>query len=544
MTKNKFIFLLLAIIALGAILRLWGLGGLPRGFFRDEAALGYNAFSIWETGKDEYGVSFPVVFRSFEVFFLPLYVYLSAPIVGFFGLTETTTRLISAFSGVALLFIAYLIVKPIWDRKSALLTAFVLAISPWHIFYSRGAFEGNLALTLFAGGFLFWFKFLEREKVKLFYASTLLFAFSMYSYQSERVVVPFFALAALAISRKKLWRLKNRLILPTLVLLIFLIPLLSLSFKAGGYHRAFGVSVFETQEKPPGFIDELGSESILNDTYYLRGRQILSLYLTYFSPRNLFFEGDYDRQRSVGNQSVFYAWMFPFLIVGLWSVLKKKNEFSKNLVIWTLLAPIPAAITGDPFHTYRSLLLYLPLTIFIGVGISEVAKGLKARGKYFIFLVNLVGLGSLSLFWFNYAVLTQSSRARSWDYGYKEISSFIDSLSPETKVVVDDPWTEGYIHYLFFNKVGPRKYHEEVNLLGNPESYYYSDPSEIRPKSIGSVEFRKVSWSEERGDSGKVFIFWAESLPESEFRGDPNIELLKEIKYPSGEISYRIVRVK
>jgi len=150
-------------------LRLWNLGSLPRGFFRDEAALGYNAFSIWTSGKDEFGATLPLVFRSFEVFFLPLYVYITAPLVGFFGLSEFSSRLLSSLSGIASLFFVYLIGKKIWDKKTGIFALLVLAVSPWHIFYSRGAFEGNLALTLFTSGFYFWLNFLNDKSRKSFF---------------------------------------------------------------------------------------------------------------------------------------------------------------------------------------------------------------------------------------------------------------------------------------------------------------------------------------------------------------------------------------
>ena len=53
MSKKKWIILFLILI-LGVFLRFWKLGQTPKGFYLDEAALGYNAYSIMETGKDEY----------------------------------------------------------------------------------------------------------------------------------------------------------------------------------------------------------------------------------------------------------------------------------------------------------------------------------------------------------------------------------------------------------------------------------------------------------------------------------------------------------
>ena len=136
--------ILIIIVVFGAVLRIAWLGTIPSGFFRDEAAISYNAYSIWQTGMDEFGVRFPLVFRSFEVFFLPLYIYLSAPIVGLLGLSVFSSRFLSAISGTFAIYFAYGVAKQIWNEKVGLWGAFILAICPWHIFYSRGTFEGNL----------------------------------------------------------------------------------------------------------------------------------------------------------------------------------------------------------------------------------------------------------------------------------------------------------------------------------------------------------------------------------------------------------------
>jgi 4-amino-4-deoxy-L-arabinose transferase-like glycosyltransferase len=532
------------IILFGAFLRLFWLAKYPSGFFRDEAALGYNAYSIWLTGKDEFGVLFPLVFRSFEVFFLPAYVYLSAPIVGILGLSEFSTRLLSSLSGIGSLITTYFIAKEIWNKKVAIISTFLLAISPWHIFYSRGAFEGNLALFFFSAGFLFWIRFLKDEKEKDFFVSLFSFVLSMYSYQAERMVVPLFGLLAISFSFRRIWKLKKKLIKPAIISFLLFIPLLSLSLKPGGYHRAFGVSIFSQEQHPPGWVSTKDEGLLINNRIFLRGKQVLALYTSYFSPRNLFIKGDANRQRSTENFSVFYTWLFPFMAFGMWQVVKRRLIQEKLFLSWVFLSPLPASFTGDPFHTYRSLLFYLPLTIFAGLGVYKVFRILKkSYKKLFLILVALASFGSLFSFGFDFFVITPATRARDWDYGYRQIVEFISKLPEGTKVVVDDPWTQGYIHFLFFGKKEPFLYQKQVANLGNPKNYYYTSPKRIRPDKIGNLWFRKIIWPKERGDKGTVFVMTAKDLPKSEFATDPHIKLLKEIKYPDGQVAYRIVKV-
>ena len=58
-------FALGIIILFGLGLRIYNLTTVPNGFFADEAAIGYNAYTILHHGTDEYGKVFPLFFQSF-----------------------------------------------------------------------------------------------------------------------------------------------------------------------------------------------------------------------------------------------------------------------------------------------------------------------------------------------------------------------------------------------------------------------------------------------------------------------------------------------
>lgn len=533
-----------AVMALGVGLRLFKLGGFPNGFFRDEAALGYNAYSIWQTGRDEYGMRFPIVFRSFEVFFLPAYIYLTAPIVGLFGLTVFNVRLLSALSGITALACAWLIAGELWgNSKISFVVTLLLAIAPWHIFYSRGAFEGNLALTLFSLGFLFWLKYIKNFKGTFLLASGVFFVLSMYSYQAERLVVPLFGAVACLLVWRDIWARRVQLFVPGAVILALLIPLLLISFNAGGDYRAYNVSILSKSAVPPGWIKGVRGGLLVNNAVYLRVRQLASLYLSYFSPRNLFIDGDSNRQRAVDGFSVLYSWMFPFLVVGLVGVVRKRTSGDKLLLAWMLLGPLPAAATSDPFHTYRALLTFMPLTILSGKGLFDVIEKITRQRLLAFGIVGVVGAYTFGQFLFAYFIADSFTRAKDWDYGYRELIPFLETIKGARKIIIDDPKTTPYIQLLFFGKVNPRDYQAAASGKG-VLTQYYTSAEDLRPESFDSFEFRRVNWRAERGDSGKVFVMANFLLPPSEFRGDPNVKLLKEIDYPNGETAFRIVWIR
>ncbi len=164
------------------LLRFWGLAKHPTGFTQDEAAIGYDAYSLLKTGKDQWGQSLPLVLRSFGDFKLPLYSYLAVPSVAVFGLNEFATRLPSAVLGIFAVVVTYLFVFEMTkNKKLAVLSALFLAFSPWHISLSRGAFEANLtSLFLPLAVWLFYIG-LERQKIlwiSLMYRAAAPVAFS------------------------------------------------------------------------------------------------------------------------------------------------------------------------------------------------------------------------------------------------------------------------------------------------------------------------------------------------------------------------------
>src|SRR3989304_7288957 len=103
---KQYLFLIF-ILVLAASLRLGAISRFPAGLNADEAALGYNAYSLLLTGRDEHGNLFPVNLESFADYKPALYAYLSVPLVKIFGLTEFAVRLPSAIFGILAVFLIY-----------------------------------------------------------------------------------------------------------------------------------------------------------------------------------------------------------------------------------------------------------------------------------------------------------------------------------------------------------------------------------------------------------------------------------------------------
>lgn len=241
MFKNNLLLILILVVA--AALRFYQLGQNPPSLDWDETAHGYNAYSILKTGRDEYGYKFPLYFRSFDDYKPPIYTYLVVPSIAAFGLNDFAVRFPSAFLGVLAVLFTYLMVLALFKKKEiALLAAFFLAISPWHLQFSRVAFETNSATFWSVLGTWAFLKGTQQERLKLtawLSLASLAFGANLFMYHNARVFIPIYTLALLILFRKKLLEAKKYLIVPVAITAVFIVldPNYYLNFRTVAIQR-------------------------------------------------------------------------------------------------------------------------------------------------------------------------------------------------------------------------------------------------------------------------------------------------------------------
>ncbi len=347
------------ILLIGAIVRFYQPPGqiVPPSLNWDEASLGYNAYSILKTGKDEWGKALPLSFEAFGDYKLPGYIYTTVPFVGLLGLNEQSVRLPSQLAGIISILLLYLIAEKLANRKLAVVSAFLLAISPWHLFLSRIAVEANLSFAFFLAGFYFFLKGLSKSK--WLSSSALLFGITLFTYNSARVFVPLFLFALTIIYRRELRQFKSKLILPLGILAIFTFAAFYHAVLIDSNARYFWVAIIDQGavnclnqarniSSLPGIIVPL----VYNRYTYLVVNVLVN-YLKHFSPAFLFVSGCSNYQFSLPGHGLLYIIEVPFLLAGLFFL--RKEKWGKILLFWLLLAPIPASITRESPHALRSI---------------------------------------------------------------------------------------------------------------------------------------------------------------------------------------------
>jgi len=578
--NKKILIILMLIVVIASFLRIWQIDKVPISPDWDEVALGYNAYSILHTGRDEYGKFLPIVLRSFDDYKPALYAYFVISSVAIFGLNVFAVRLPSAVFGILTVFATYFLVKELFKLRSkseilnskqiqntpassseagraeykilnteliALLSAFLLAISPWHIQFSRIAFESNVGLSFNIFALLFFIKGLKKPIFLIL--SAIFMSVNIYIYQSEKVFVPLLLLILVIIFRKQLFSIpKKFLVLSILTGLIIALPMISYMITDKNVlGRAKGVSVFSEstqllQENAIKLIDDKKNNDVLglmlDNRRLVFAKSVVSGYLSHFDFNWLFISGDISRHHAP-NMGLLYIVELPFLFIGIYSLFFGKFDKKTKFLIfsWFLIAPIPASITSGVPHAVRTLNFLPTFQIFTAIGLISVFqfissikyKVLSIRVKYLILLLYL------SFFIFNffyylnqYFVQQNYFNAADWQYGYAKIIPEMQKIEANYKKIIisnEPPMDQSYMFFLFYLKYPPSLYQTEGRNVsgGFKENHFF-----------GKYEFRPINWNNEEKNKDILFIgrpvdFSKNTIP------------LYTIFYPDGKPAIQIV---
>lgn len=459
-------YLLILILIIASLIRLWKLDKVPISLYSDEVDVGYQAYSILKTGKDYRGIPWPLSFHSFADFRAPLYIYSSIPTVAIFGISSYGVRLPAAIFGILGVLILYLLISEIGNylpkdnlptmKRLAIISSFLLAISPWHIQYSRMAFEVTELLFFLLLGLYLFFKSLKNPK--LLWLSTASFGLTPWIYSTAKLFTPFLLLSLIFIWRKEIGKIPKKYIYYSIIALIIFAAPMAYSILSDKAEMRFNyISVFsdpttssevdysrlldaEVRKQAGGGIISKVISRLVHNKYIFWGGKVVNNYLTAVSFNFLFINGDPNLRHSIEGIGEFYKIEIVGLILGLILFFTRfKNRKIKILIaFWIMIGVIPSAITRDGGnHATRLILILPPLIFLISYGIIETADLLKGNQKYVFFISYLLLLIVSFIFyqhtfWFHYPWYSE----RSWSYGYKEVVEIAKEYQGKFKKII------------------------------------------------------------------------------------------------------------
>jgi len=467
--RFKACIVLFLIVVLAFFLRFYKVTENPPALNWDEVSIGYNAYSILKTGKDEWNQQLPIHFKAYGEYKLPVQIYASIPGIYFFGLNELGIRITPVIYGTLTVVVLFFLGYALFDSvAAALMGAFLLGISPWHIQLTRASFESSLALFWVTLGILFlvW----GFKKQKWFIISMVPFALSVFAYNSTRIFTPLFIFLVLLIYRKKLFQFKKILFISFFVFAILLIPLAPFLLSGERSARYKLVSITDDPGLVPR-INENRGHSVLPPPlprlihnkvtyavfYFSRN------YLSHFTPQFLFISGAPHKQHHVQNMGELYYFQAPFLLLGLYGLFKLKNRFKGLLLAWVLLAFIPVAVTNDSIpHALRTLIAAPFYQLVSALGFVFSLRWIK---KFSLLLIPIVVI-SVIYYLYQYYQVYPVAYSRDWQYGYKQVINYVSQHKDEyDQIVFTRHYGEPHMFTLFYLNYDPLKYQTSPNLI-------------------------------------------------------------------------------
>lgn len=356
----------------GVLIRIICLGVIPGGYQMDEAYSAWNAFSLYHTGIDSSGHSWPVYFEAWGHGQNALNSYLMLPLMALFGghINLLIVRLPQVVVSLATLVAVYAIMRKAFSVTAARWTIFLLAICPWHVTMSRWGLESNLAPGLLIIGLCFFLYGLDRPS--LLPLSALSYGLSLYCYAVIWPIVPviLFLQSLYGIYYKKLtinkWSISS-----ILIVLILGMPLL--------------LFLLVNMDYLPEF--QIGPFSIYKMTLF-RGNELAQSFQTiYHNIRNmlyLFYHQDVGRPYDViMPHGFFYDIGRFFIAIGLFTLLYQTvrsfrvHKFNASFLLFTQV--IGGGIVGSLITVNIAQIncAYIPLVLCEAIGVISLTAAVS-----------------------------------------------------------------------------------------------------------------------------------------------------------------------
>lgn len=519
MKNKKYLILFLAIVIIGAFFRLYKISEIPPGVNRDEASIGYTAYSLLKTGRDEYGRLLPLSFQSFGDWKLPFYIYTTVITVWLFGLSELAVRLPSALFGIATIPLTYLLIKQLFqNNKLAFLTMMLLAISPWHIHLSRVESESNTAVFLIVLGLVLFLRSLKKN-VWLIIPSFLLISLTYFTYAGNYIFTTLLLLGIAIFYRKYIPKTKYTAV--ALALLFLTGIFISLQTFSANTTKVSGISIFgdpavvHTKIEMPRNEHNNPQASVvrfLHNRLIFAFEKVFQNYLLAFSPQFLFINGGANKAHNIDNFGNMYLAEAPFFFLGLISLINILKGREKKLVLWWLLiSPIAASITKDAPHSNRMLAI-LPILPFVtALGVLWVFDQFTKHSLYRRLskvLVLLLFIINISIYIDRYYVHFPKNEGKNWGFIYKSLNdSIFQSSLIKKDVIMANPEYSPYIFLLFYQKYDPAKYQKKA------QRYPLTEDGFVHVKSFDRYEFRAIDWQKDIKIPNRVLIDFSNQVP-------------------------------
>ena len=461
------------VVACASAAHVYRIGDLPMGFYPDESSIGWNAWSIATSGRDEHGAAWPLYFRAFGEYKNPVYIYFLALVYKLLGFSEWTTRFASALCwlagsararGARLARLRSAQRAPLRARLPRVHAVAVRAVA--HFVRGDRGLSAARAASLCDPANVG--EAVHRRGPP---SAGCAIGLAAYAYSTLRLLAPLYVVAALLCNldrrRRREWlAFAGAAALTALPLAIYLLS-----------HAANLAARFDilTYLHDPAL-------TLADKLQYFLGR-----YFEYFAPPFLALDGDPNLRHHTGFGGELLFATALLLFVGIAGAIASRDErrdpFVRLLIVDLALSPLAAALTLDHDHSLRAF----PLVVF---AILLSAYGLRWITRRFGALASgaLAAAAALQAAFYlhDYFVAYPAVSARAFEnYGFKDALVRAASIA-QNRIVVDSADNQPYISALFFGALMPEKARVPI-VVGDLKSLDARRRARIRRSAIRRI---------------------------------------------------------
>jgi len=461
---SRSFFLLFLIILFAFVLRFIWLSSVPHSLHSDEVYAGYVGYKIVQSGSDIYGNILPLYINKFGDYRPAGIFYIVGVFTNLFGLNILTIRLPTAFIGAITLIPLYILTYQISKNKYiALMSAFFLAISPWHIVVSRATSEQVVALFLIVSAVSSLLYGLSHQKNRYVFLAYGFFLLSYFFYHTPRVFIPSLLVMFLSciylLQKKKDAIVKKRrlLVVLTAVFILFTVFITFTKFGSGRFEQT---SLFQNKDiltKITVLSDidqgDIFAARVFHNKALVFSKEILDQYLSYFSTQFLFVVGGLPDRYVVPEHGLFYYIEVPFLVAGFYFLINRRQRFFYVPLIWILCGPLAASLTLEDSPNIQRALFMLPgFQILDAYGLYYSVLLVK-RQKRFIFIVPLAVclLFSMIYFFHQYAVHSSVHLPFRRNAGVSELMTELKKRESDVDRIYLTKREDMHVYFMYHN---------------------------------------------------------------------------------------------
>jgi 4-amino-4-deoxy-L-arabinose transferase-like glycosyltransferase len=368
--SSRYELLVFALIIVTAIFfRFYHLQNTPPGLYPDEAMNGVNALVANDTGN-------------YQIFYPEnngregLFIGIQAISVKIFGNHPWALRGVSALIGVLTVIGLYMLTKELFDWHIAALASFAMAISFWHVSFSRIGFRAIMVPFVMVYAFHFLWRGIKNSHLSYFFWAGVFGGLGFYTYTSYRIApliaivlfIAYWEFLKKNYDHSKYEHARNQFLRG---FALFMLVTFFVALPLGLYFL----------QHPDQFMEQSGL-SVFNQSNPLQ-----SLSQSVVQTLGMFnFSGDWNNRHNIPGAPMLPWPIGIFFIIGFIKELghwleRKHGHFSPLhtfLFAWFFIMLLPGFLSTQAPHAIRTMGVLPVVMIFTGRGIWWLFKAIGA----------------------------------------------------------------------------------------------------------------------------------------------------------------------